>query len=100
MAIPQKYREKLRIPKNKKKDLLKELEIVYSITKASLYLNNGFLEKKYLSDFEQLKEQARLMTLYKTDADRLNPQEEKEARSYFRIDCRNMIGNCFNLSQM
>lgn len=92
--------EKLRIPKNKKKDLLKELEIVYSITKASLYLNNGFLEKKYLSDFEQLKEQARLMTLYKTDADRLNPQEEKEARSYFRIDCRNMIGNCFNLSQM
>lgn len=92
--------EKLRIPKNKKKNILHELETVYSINKNSLYLSNGFLENKYKNGFEQLKEQSKLMTLYKTDADRLSTQEEKIARSYFRVDCRNMIGNCINLSQM
>lgn len=92
--------EKLRIPKNKKKDILNELETLYSINKDSLYLINGFLENKYKNGFEQLKEQTRLMTLYKTDADRLSKEEEKTAKSYFRVDCRNMIGNCYNLSKM
>jgi len=91
---------KLRIPNKKKESILKELEIIYSINNDSLYLKNGFLENKYKDGFEQLKEQARLMTLYKTDAESLNKDEEKIARSYFRIDCRNMIGNCYNLSKM
>lgn len=92
--------EKLRIPSRKKKSILAELQNLYSINKDSLYLSNGFLENKYKDGFEQLKEQARLMTLYKTDADSLSEEEEQIAKSYFRIDCRNMIGNCFNLSQM
>lgn len=92
--------QKLRIPNKKKESILKELEYIYNIKYESLYLKNGFLENKYKDSFEQLKEQSRLMTLYKTDADRLSKEEEKMARSYFRIDCRNMIENCFNLSRM
>ena len=34
--------QKLRIPKNKKKSILHELESIYSINKESLYLTNGF----------------------------------------------------------
>lgn len=41
--------------------------------------------------YNKLKEQSRLMPLYKTDADHLSKSEEKIARSFFRIDCRNMI---------
>ncbi|ESU28735.1 hypothetical protein FLJC2902T_13290 [Flavobacterium limnosediminis JC2902] len=92
--------EKLRIPKNKKKNILNELETLYSINKDSLYVSNGFLENKYKEGFEQLKEQTRLMTLYKTEADRLSEEEEKIAKSFFRVDCRNMIGNCYSLSNM
>jgi hypothetical protein len=65
-----------------------------------LYLKNGFLENKYKDGFEHLKEQTRLMILYTIDADRLSKEEEKTARSYFKIECRNMIGNRFNLSKM
>ncbi|PKG41707.1 hypothetical protein [Psychroflexus sp. MES1-P1E] len=65
-----------------------------------MYLKNGFLENKYKDGFEQLKEQTRLMILYTIDADRLSKEEEKTARSYFKIECRNMIGNRFNLSKM
>ena len=92
--------EKLRIPKKKKKVILNELHKIYSINKDSLFLSNGFLEEKYKSGFEKLKEQSRLITLYKTDADSLNEQEKKIAKSYFKVDCRNMIGDCINLSKI
>lgn len=92
--------QKIRIPSKKKESILKELEYIYSINNDSLYVKNGFLENKYNNGFKQLKKQIRLMTLYKTDADRLSKEEEKTARSYFKIDCRNMIGNCYNLSKM
>ena len=92
--------QKLRIPNKKKETILRELENLYSINTDSLYLKNGFLENKYKDSFERLKEQTRLMTLYKTDADSLSKEEEKTARSYFRIDCRNMIKDSYNLSKM
>lgn len=92
--------QKIRIPNNKKQSILTELQMIYSISEDSLFLKNGFLETKYKNGFGQLKEQARLMTLYKTDADSLSKEEDKIARSYFKVDCRNMIGNCFNLSRI
>lgn len=92
--------QKIKIPSKNKVEILNELKIIYSIDEDNLYLKNGFLETNFKDSFNQLKEQARLMTLYKTDADRLSKDEEKIARSFFRIDCRNMIGNCYNLSKM
>lgn len=92
--------QKIRIPRKKKRSILTELQSIYSISEDSLYLKNGFLEAKYKKSFEQLKEQARLMTLYKTDADKLSKEEENIARSFFKIDCRNMIGDCYNLSRI
>ena len=90
----------MRIPNKKKQRILKELQTLYSISEDSLYLKNGFLEIQYKNRFEQLREQARLMTLYKTDAEKLSKEEEKIARAYFSVDCRNLIGNCYNLSEM
>jgi hypothetical protein len=92
--------EKLKIPQSSKQKILNELNQVYSISYENLYLKNGFLEKQYGDAFNKLKEQARLMTLYKTDADKLSKSEEQIARSFFRVDCRNMIGSCDNLSQI
>lgn len=92
--------QKLRIPSYKKKLILNELQNVYSISEDSLFLKNGYLENTYKSNFETLREKARLMTLYKTEAARLSEEEEERAKSFFKFDCRNMIGNCYNLSKM
>jgi hypothetical protein len=91
------FLEKLIIPSRSKKQILYELESIYSISHESLYQINGYLENKYKLYFSLLKENARLMTLYMTDADQLNKIEEEKARSLFRIECRNMFGNCMNL---
>ena len=48
----------------------------------------------------KLKEEARLKTLYTTDADKLSKSEEAKAKSYFKIDCRNMIKDCPSLSKI
>jgi hypothetical protein len=94
------FLEKLCIQKESKKIILRELNQIYSITSSSLYLRNGYLEKNFGKQFKDLKEQSRLMTLYRTDADRLSTSEEKKARSYFKSDCRTMFGNCVNLSNI
>jgi len=94
------FMEKIMIPCASKPLILQELDKIYSISYDSIYLKNGFLEAKYSKGFEELKETARLMTLYTTDADKLSEAEEKKARTFFRIECRNMIGNCVNLRKM
>lgn len=91
---------KLRIPSKKKKSILTELQEIYSIDQDSLFLKNGYLEKKYKDSFDLLKSNARLMTLYKTDADKLSAEEEQIAQSFFRLDCRNMIKDTISLSRM
>ena len=91
------FLDKLTIPTNTKQKILNELESIYSISHDSIYLKNGFLETKYSSEFKTLKENSRLMTLYMTDADQLDETEALKARSMFRIECRNMFGNCINL---
>lgn len=92
--------KKIRIPSNAKRSILNELHKVYGIKSDTIYLSNGYLETEFGSKFEALKEEARLKTLYMTDADRLSPEEERAARSYFRIDCRNMIGECVSITRM
>jgi hypothetical protein len=94
------FLEKILIPKNSKIMILNELKQIYSITNDNIYLKDGYLEKTYKSQFDILKENARLMTLYTTDADRLGIEEEKKARSMFTIDCRNMFGGCIRISKM
>ncbi len=94
------FLEKICIPQECKKTILRELNTIYSITSSSLYLHNGYLEKTYSSGFKKMKEQLRLMTLYKTDADRLSKAEEAKAKNFFSIECRNAIGNCGNLSKL
>lgn len=94
------FLKKICIPGAAKRPILDELKSIYSITKDSVYLRDGYLEKKYALNFKQLKEMARLMTLYKTDADRLTQIEEERARSLFNIDCRNMLRNTVNLRKI
>ncbi len=88
------------IPNYRKETILRELKEVYGISSSSLYLENGYLEKKYNRHFPELKENLRLKTLYTTDAERLNPEEELKAKLLFRIDCRNMIKGCVRLNQI
>ena len=90
--------KKIRIPSKKKLKILEELDKVYCISEDNLYLNNSYLLNKYEQGFRNLAETVRLMTLYKTDADRLTTEEEKKARSFFRVDCRNMFKDTKNLS--
>jgi hypothetical protein len=94
------FLEKLRIRSSKKKSILQELCKIYSINHDNVYLVNGYLEQRYLNQFKKLKDTLRLMTLYVTDADRLNKKEEIQARSNFKIECRNMFGQCTNLRTM
>lgn len=94
------FLHKLRIPSKFKKDILRQLEQIYSINYNNLYLKNGYLERTYHSKFAELKERTRLMTLYITDADSLSKREEQIARSYFKINCRNMLGECISLRKI
>jgi len=95
-----KYLKKIRVPSGSKSEILKELKRVYSISHDTVYLTDGFLETEFGPRFEKLRDEARLKTLYMTDADRLSDDEEKQARSLFRIDCRNMIGNCESITRI
>lgn len=92
------FLKKLRIPYKSKPKVLNELKEIFSISENNLFLNNSFLFKKFGKNFSELKENARLMTLYKTDAERLTSKEEKKARSFFKVDCKNMLKNTDNLS--
>ncbi|MDX8398622.1 MAG: FRG domain-containing protein, partial [Gallionellaceae bacterium] len=94
-----KYLQKVRVPSTSKRQILKELKSIYSITSDTIFLKDSYLEKTFGPRFETLKEEARLKTLYLTDADRLSVAEARQARSFFRIECRNMIGKCENLSE-
>lgn len=94
------FMDKICIPNNSKNKILEELKEIYTISHDNIYLKNGFLEKTFKTQFENLKENCRLTTLYTTDADRLTKSEEIKAKSMFRIDCRNMIGGCVKISSM
>ncbi len=91
---------KIRIPSEAKNIILNELEEFHSINHGNIFLENGYLERSYSSRIGMYKEMARLMTLYKTDADSLNLIEEQKAKSLFRVDCRNMFRNCVSLTKM
>lgn len=92
--------KKLRIPAINKMAILKELNEVYSINDDSLYLKNGFLENKYLGKFEDVKDKARLMTLYQTESNRLSLSEQCSARKLFPFECRDMFSGCISLTKM
>lgn len=94
------FLEKILIPYHAKEKILKELEKIYNICKASVYLTSGYMGKSYKTQFERLNEDCRLMTLYTTDADVLSKTEELKARSMFSIDCRNMIRGCIRLNSI
>jgi len=95
------FLEKLIIPSNSKKKILKELDEFYSITFDSTYLKNGYLEKKYGKGFINLKELARLVTLHLTEAERLTDSENKKViKLYGGIDRTNMFNNCVNLRKV
>jgi hypothetical protein len=92
------FLEKLIIPSESKKKILKELEDYYSITFDSIYLKNGFHETKYGTGFKFLKELARLVTLHLTDADRLSEEENKLVIQLSGgVNRTNEFGKCFNL---
>jgi len=94
------FLEKICIPKEAKATILQELKDIYSISDNSLYIHNGYLEQTYSPTFKNLKENLRLMTIYTTNAESLSPEEEIKARSLFRVECRNMFGNCTNLRKI
>lgn len=94
------FLEKIRIRSSQKKSILQELDEIYSINNDNIFIINGYLEKKYLDLFKILRNKIRLKTLYITDADRLFTDEEDLARTFFRIDCRNMFGQCINIREL
>jgi hypothetical protein len=94
------FLEKLLVPSTRKLAILEQLDSIYSISRDTLYQKNGYLENNYLGTFKKMKEKLWLKTLYVTDADSLKPEEESTARSCFRIECRNMFGNCTNIRRM
>lgn len=92
------FLEKLIIPSNSKQEILDELKKYYSISYDSVYLKNGFLETKYGTGFAMLKENARLVTLHLTDADKLSESEnQKVVIMSGGINRRNMFGNCVSM---
>jgi len=93
--------EKLIIPSESKKKILKELKLYYSIAYDSIYLKNGYLETKYGKGFKDLKEIARQVTLHLTDADKLTEEQNNNIIKMSRgIDRTNMFGNCINLRKV
>lgn len=91
---------KLCIPAENKKDILSELHNIYTINNDSLYLSNGFLERKYLRKFEVVKERARLMTLYQTQSSKLSYPEQHKARHLFPFECKDMFSGCVSLTKV
>jgi hypothetical protein len=94
------FLEKICIPCQEKPRILKDLKLVYGISADTLYLKNGYLENQFGAKFEQLREDTRLKTLYMTNADTLTAEQEKKARSFFDIECRNMLSECISLNQV
>lgn len=90
--------DKIRVPKHAKDRIRKELQDIYGITRGVLYLDGGYLETRFASQFENLKETVRLKTLYITDAGRLSASERKQANSMFG-NCENMFGNCVSIGK-
>lgn len=89
--------QKIKIKPRKKEPILEELSKIYAISHDNLYLEDGFLERKYLDTFQKVKEKLRLMTLYVTDAEKLSKEEEEKAMSLFQHKCRNMYKGCKSL---
>jgi len=92
--------EKIYIPASRKSRILRQLDRVYSINHDSIYLTNGYLERKFLKRFGDLKEILRRSTLYLTDADRLSHEEESSAKLEARFGARNMFRGCTNIRKI
>ncbi len=90
--------DKIRVPRDAKDRIRKELHAVYGITKESLYLASGLLETKFAENFDNLKDLVRMKTLYVTDAERLSPDERRRANSTFG-NIENMFGNCVSIGK-
>ena len=91
------FLEKLIIPAYAKQNILKELRDIYSISLENIYIINGYLEKEYGAFFRKIREESRLKTLYITQADKLNYLEEVKAIRLFRIICKDMFRDCYNI---
>jgi FRG domain. len=91
------FLKKLIIPSDSKQNILKELELIYSISHDSMYLKNGYLEKKYANNFKILKEGVRLKTLYQTNTEQLSEVEEKSLDIIYKGCFKNMYKDCVNL---
>lgn len=96
----ERFIKKLCIPKEFKKSILQELNMVYSISSSSIYLHNGYLERNYGKAFRTIKELSRIYTLYRTDKEKLNQSEVEKAKAFFIIDFTNAFKDCFNLSKI
>ena len=90
---------KIRIPKESKPQILRELEDFYSITHDNVYLKNSTLERR-LKELKRIEYHAKLQTLYVTDADKLTRKEKRFTKRMFKIACENMIGECQSLTQI
>ena len=54
------FLEKLCIPQEYKKSILIELNTIYSITSSSIFLNEGYLEKKLWISFQKIKRRSKI----------------------------------------
>lgn len=90
---------KICIPQESKKQILHELEEIYSIAHNSLYLKNGRLERLFLGKYNKLEHNARLMTLHETDSSQLTSEEIKAVRLTSKVNREDMFGGCVSLTR-
>lgn len=87
------YHDEVIIPSSSKDFLLEELKRVYSITFDNIFVKNGYIDSNYERQFINLKENAKLYTLFITESSRLTAKEREIAKSNFG-SIENMCGNC------
>lgn len=93
------FLEKLIVSSEVKLQILADLRNIYDITHNSLYLDANKFVRRWTSHFDIIKNNAYLLTLWYTDAERLNKmQSEQVKRLTNGGNMKNSFRNCFNLS--
>lgn len=98
--IKNHFIEKIKIPKECKKQILYDLKKYYEISFPSLYIMGGILEETFKNEFKSLQKKALLCTLYLTDSTRLNASEVSFTKLMLPSFGENVFKGCINLKSI
>jgi hypothetical protein len=91
------FLEKICIPAENKKEILKELKENYGIDYLAIYLVDEGIEKKKYEWIKIRGKVAKLLTLYFTSSERLEKNQVNQIEKIFNIKMKNIFGNTKNL---